>query len=500
MRRQGHTPLEMFNNDTRHPSSSPPFESNLSPPIRMTVTQQRGVGLLEKYQISKLLTKCYGSVSNTALLRHRTARPDSDPEAIQTFYLKALHPALSRLVKKHPFLSVIPVDVDQPTAHFALLESYDLRDIVHVNPSFRYWEHLSDLIRGAVKYEFDHLRPNGLPMWSLQIDVHPDRPYECAMTLIVYHLIMDGRSVLVFWRDLLNELKMIGGGESQQQQPFVVACDPDAVVPPPYEERNPVLRASTALWGTKEDEAQMWQGDYEANRDPATAQCDTDVRQFKVDGDAWAKIVSTSKSHGVTPHAPIMIACVSAFAELYPGRVLRTMTAVNTRPLCNPPVPDDEFGNFFGVFFKFWRSAAAMHEKKSFWDQCIEYQNFVREHKTSAAAFTQNVLRPLESFPESFCRFWTDNLTKYALGRPGGIALSDLGILRTDAQSSEWTLEEIYFSQAAHMYTLAMGLNVISLPHGMFGTLCWHKGAVDPAKADRFGGLVAKKLEEIAGQ
>ncbi|KAI7882435.1 hypothetical protein K492DRAFT_176335 [Lichtheimia hyalospora FSU 10163] len=190
-----------------------------------------------------------------------------------------------------------------------------------------------------------------------------------------------------------------------------------------------------------------------------------------------------------------MVACALAFAELYPDRVVRTMTPVNTRPLCDPPVPEDEMGNFFGNFFRFWHPGFA--NDKSFWELAIEYQACVREGKGFAAAFAENFFGSLKNFPEDFTDYWYSNWYKYPMGRAGGICVSDLGLISTKhVTSTEWQLQEIFFNQSSHMYSIALTVNTISTSSAMQACVAWQRNTLDISKADRYGSLVAKYLAQ----
>ncbi|CDS07605.1 hypothetical protein LRAMOSA01554 [Lichtheimia ramosa] len=456
------------------------------------ITEQRPLGLLEKYQVAKLLTKCYGSVTATALLRHNSPAPcNDDKQTIKNFYLKRLYPAVSRLVQKHPQLSIIVLDAEKPNARFATLSSFNLADIVHVNTNVKFWEQavINDIISTEVDKEFD-TSIHTTPLWSLSIDTHPERSHECAISFTLHHVIGDGKTMSLFWKELLEQLK---DGEMVENTDYQIDIVEPHIIKPPQEHRNPVMPDEIKPPGTKEDELAMWQGDYEAIRDKETQRHDTAVRTVVVNGEHWPKVVKACKQHGVTPHAALMVACALAFAELYPDRVVRTMTPVNTRPLCDPPVPEDEMGNFFGVFFRFWHPGFA--NGKSFWQLAIEYQARVREQKADAAAFADKVLGPLKNYPEDFNDFWYSNWYKYPMGRAGGIGVSDLGLISTkNVTCTEWQLQEIFFNQSTHMYTIALAVNTISTATAMQACISWQRNTLDISKADRYGSLIAKYL------
>ncbi|CDS07606.1 hypothetical protein LRAMOSA01555 [Lichtheimia ramosa] len=457
----------------------------------MTI-EQRPLGLLEKYQISKLMTKCYGSVTTTALLRHNKPAPCKDgKQAIKTFYLDRLYPAVSRIVQKHPQLSIIVLDAEKPNARFASLPSFNLEDIVYVNTNVKFWEQavINDIISTEVDKEFD-TNIHTTPLWSLRIDTHPERFQECAISFTIHHVIGDGKSSMQFWKELLEQLK---DGEMVEKTDYQIDIVKPCKIQPPQEFRNPMMPDEIKPPGTKEDELAMWQGDYEAIRDKETQRHDTAVRTVVVNGEHWPKVVKACKQYGVTPHAALMVACALAFAELYPDRVVRTMTPVNTRPLCDPPVPEDEMGNFFGNFFRFWHPGFA--NGKSFWQLAIEYQACVREGKPFAAAFANTFFGHLKDFPEDFINYWYSNWYKYPMGRSGGICFSDLGLISTKhVTCTEWQLQEIFFNQSSHMYTMALTVNTISTANAMHACISWQRNALDTSKADRYGSLVAKYL------
>ncbi|KAI7874733.1 hypothetical protein K492DRAFT_174130 [Lichtheimia hyalospora FSU 10163] len=452
----------------------------------------RALGLLEKYQVSKLLTRCYGSITLTAVLEH-----DAPSGDIRQFYLSWLYPALLRLVAKHPLLTAVVQDADKETAHFITVSDFSLESIVTFD-ELEYWKPNEQAKRLAEQcdktFDYDN---HSVPLWRLHIDTHSDRPKECSITFAVQHVIADGKSLTIFWQDLLEYL-YDGNNETSVSPPFLFQANKEKAIQPAYEDRGAPrlsimdklhLLAGHMLPSLFGDTRDVWRGDRPLVKDRAKARHDTVVQVVRIDPAIWNKICATAKRHGITPHAAIMTSIMLTFAKLYPEEpAVKSSTPVNCRGLINPCIPHDEIGNFVGSYSRHWTSSE-MKDITSFWNVAKTYHQGLQANKLEAAKQVFQ-LEFLSSFPKDYCEtLCYEKWEKYApMGREGGIELSDLGRCSAKAR-------ELYFCQTVNIFTLAINVNTVSTLDAMHATIAYQKDTLDESKMDQFGATLMNTLE-----
>ncbi|KAI9494519.1 alcohol acetyltransferase [Zychaea mexicana] len=493
-------------------------------------TVERPFGLLEKYQVSKYLTRCYGTLAATAVIRH-SPRPDKQHD-VKQFYLSQLHAPLERLIEKHPQLSLAVAEHDKPSAHFVRLTQFDLSAVVHViHEQVPFWDRseLAKLIATECDHEFD-LNNQTNPLWQLRIGVHDDRLDECSIVFTAQHVIADGKSLAIFWQDLLAEINGTTSSssstatarqeegeedETYNNEGYVIKPKTLAPIMPPYEDRqSPMPTAGNILGVVSRMLAkktlpgflirrwfpQGWAGDYPAITNKSKAQHDTVVRAIELGGTTWSVVCATSREHKVTPHAAIMAAVVLALAEVYPETTtVSTGTPVNCRSFCKPPVPENEMGNFVGSYSHTWDLPSL--SSWGFWDMAKTYHAQLKANKHEAAK-DAGLLKYLSKYPEDYTKFWYDHWkSNPIMHRAGGVELSDLGkfvlppLTTETAVDDLWQIESIWFCQSAQIFTSALSVNSISTMDSMYATVGWQKGSLDVCKADTFVLLVIRHLK-----
>ncbi|ORY99304.1 hypothetical protein BCR43DRAFT_420882, partial [Syncephalastrum racemosum] len=279
-------------------------------------------------------------------------------------------------------------------------------------------------------------------------------------------------SLNIFWQDFLKKLN---GGE--------IESSGLKVMPPPFEKRNgpkmTVLDIASLLRQELPKKLlpaswrgpRTWAGDAPA----IDTKHDTQVKVTKLQGAVWAKACIQAKKHGVTPHAVLMVSLLKAWAEVYRDeRALETVTPINCRHMCEPPVPANEMGNFISTYNPTWRRKEI--QKTEFWTLARRYQVLLRADKHEAAkrVFHLDFLTP---FPEAYFQFWQDK-RKCRMGRSGGLEFSDLGKISLPTHDKSWTVRETYFCQSAHTLLTAMGVNTITAAGAMHVAFCWQRGAL----------------------
>ncbi|KAI8148581.1 alcohol acetyltransferase [Fennellomyces sp. T-0311] len=445
---------------------------------------ERPLGLLEKYQVSKQLTRCYGCVTSTVIFRH-SARPDSNA---RQFYLNQLHAPLTSLVEKHPQLSLVVAENSKSTAHFLRLDSFNLDSVVEIK-EFSFWNEteLGEVIGKECDREFD-LDNHTVPLWHLTIGIDAARPNECSITLAAHHVIMDGKSLAQFWQDL--DL-----GRANEPEDYQIRCGETALLES-YENRGAPMPSTLDLLPivgkmlvkkmlptrlTEHWFPEGWAGDVAGDKKETH---DTTVRVVQVGGTTWSNVCATCRDHGVTPHAAIMAALVEAFTRLWPDTSVKTTTPVNCRSFAQ--VPPGEMGNFVGSYGYLWTGKAM-----PFWERAKTYHRLLKANKAGAAK-EAGQLKYLSKYPEDYYDFWHGHWNN-PMARSGGIELSDLGRVVLD---KAWQVQSVWFCQSAQTFTTALSVNSISTQDSMYATIGWQKGSVDESKTEALSALLREILEK----
>ncbi|KAL0077158.1 alcohol acetyltransferase [Phycomyces blakesleeanus] len=464
-------------------------------------TPDRKLGHLEKFQISKQLVKCYGSVNLTVDLHHSPRPIHDDKSSARQFYIDKLSPALAQLIQDHPLLSVATKDSYKPSAHFIRLESVNLEEIILFEES-RFWEERDQIIANESRYEFDLDAES--PLWHLLVCAHPDRPDQCSITLTVQHLIADGGSLVIFWKGLLAYLSNPPSHTGFASN--IVTIISSEPLPSPMDQRHPpeldfvdmcqVVYGETVKILPKSlknflDPSQLsWGGDYPA---PADAVHNTVLRTLKCGGPTWQSIVKKSKEHGVTVHATLYATAVLAWSELYPNTSLKTFTPTNCRFLCKD-TPSDEIGNFVGTFENFLTVGEL---GIGVWPLAKSYHKILQANKINSAKKAW-LLKYLKNFPEDYYEFYRKRRDIYEMGRVGGIELSDLGRADVLPSGGDWKVDGMWFCQSAHTSSNALGLNTITFDGTAHATIAWQAGSLDESKIDRMSQVWLTHLENCA--
>ncbi|KAI9011860.1 alcohol acetyltransferase [Phycomyces nitens] len=459
-------------------------------------TPDRKLGLLEKYQVSKHLVKCYGSV-NITLDLHHSPRPANDSSTRQ-FYTEKLYPVLAQLIKDHPLLSVAVKDSDKSFAHFIRLESVNLEKLI-LFQQVRFWEERDQIIAKESRHEFD--LDAELPLWHLLVCTHPDRLDQCSITLTLQHVISDGGSLVIFSKAFLGYLN---GPELSPSPTTTITVDSSKPLPVPMNERSPPVPGfldicqlvygesikilPTSLRKYLDPSMMVWRGDYPA---PPDVVHNTVVRTMECGGPVWAAIVKKSKENGVSVHAILYATAVIAWSKLYPACSLETFTPTNCRLLCKD-TSLDEMGNFVGTFGNLLSAEQMAMDP---WTLAKSYHKKLQANKTNSAKQAA-LLKYLEKFPQDYCLFWQKKREANDMGREGGFELSDLG--RAVLPSGSWTAEKVWFCQSAQTFTTGIGLNTITFDGTVHATIGWQAGALDESKADRLGLMWSSELQNCA--
>jgi NRPS condensation-like uncharacterized protein len=456
--------------------------------LKMSLRQDRPFGLLEKYQLSKQLTKAYGTINMTAHCYHPTCDSSTD---LDSFYTNWLYPTLTRLIIDHPMLSAIVRDKTNNSVHWAQLSHINLANNVTILPIASV--PIETLIQEQTRTEFD--LDSELPLWRLTIlpDVSLN---QCWLTITVHHVIADGMSLSIFLKQLIRELNHQGKTTSNSQvvvpqtKPLPAAYEDSGaptisvvwdVVPVLCRSLIPkILPISLATW-MDPITFTGWQGDYAAIDGESH---NTVVQLIKVPASQWQPLLKECKERNISPHALVFVAMVKAWAHLYKNQTTEVSTPVNCRGLCHPPVGADQIGNYTGAYTSVWTSNASITEDT--WAMATRYAQGLKAHKIDAAKQAL-LLKYLPEFPESYCDFWYDKRKSSRMGRTGGLELSDLGKLITDKGAWGVLEQEVYFCQSAQVFTAALGMNAVTVDQGaLCCTVSWQKGALDERKVNLY--------------
>ncbi|CAO3640959.1 unnamed protein product [Mucor hiemalis] len=439
---------------------------------------ERPLGLLEKYQTSKQITGAYGNITMAATLEH-------EPFKV-TMQLRSTYANSSQF-------SMVSF---KPIPHFLLLSATSLKlssiDVAKVVEIAATPLPLQQLIKEQTDAEFD--LDDSLPLWRLK--VVPESPTTCNVVLALHHAIGDGMSLAIFFKSFLtklNDQKTIGtegssivqvNAESRLNPPYEMSNSPNVsvvldVVPVVLKSLVPKLLPTSITRMIDPISVDGWKGD-----NPAVEgeKHDTEVHLIHVPLDIWKPITVECKKRGISAHAIVFVAMLLAWHRLYPSNCTEVATPINCRGLCNPPVSQQQIGNYVGAYTSFWTEKQLVG--KDIWDISKKYHQDLQKNKRDAAK-QAIYLKYLPEFPASYCDYWYDKRKSSPFGRTGGLELSDLGKFTT-LNEEGWKVKGIYFCQSAQIFTSAFGMNSISVHDNLYCTIGWQKGSLDVEKVSKF--------------
>ncbi|KAI8099648.1 alcohol acetyltransferase [Halteromyces radiatus] len=478
-------------------------------------SKQRNLGLLEKYQASKTLTQGYGSVTCTAQVRHQIQRKDN----ATTFYLTQFHPAITRLVQRYPFLSLVVRDFGQSTAHFIHVSSFSLSSMIHVTTSP---PPLDEAIASACDKELLSTDSDtDIPPWRLHILVQPDKLDECTIIFIAHHIIIDGKSLALFWAAFLQELNndndistTIQTSSPNKDDSWLVHTDTLAPMslPSPMELRSDIPKPSVfdyaslfggilKKWIPFGRQMEFWEGDSAAVDGEAHS---TMIKLRELGGDAWKMVLQLAKQkyNNISIHAVVHAAFLLAWAEIYPDQATMMTTPINCRQQANAHL---EIGNFVGVYEHAWTPDVLLNPPSSLtddvplvWRLAHHYHTILqtKKHRSCVGAHFLGLL----DYPNGYIDYWKGIRKEHRMGRAGGLEHSDLGRFDDPGQNNPWTLDSLWFSQSAQIFSMALGLNTITLNNVMYASFVWQYGSLDEAKVtlvmDRFIDILQHSVQQ----
>ncbi|KAL0142079.1 alcohol acetyltransferase-domain-containing protein [Mucor lusitanicus] len=438
--------------------------------VTISTRKSRPLGLLEKYQLSKQLTKAYGNITLTAELEHPALYHDTmSPNDQETLYQHSFAPALTRLLQAHPHLSLTVRDKTESTAHFVQLDTINLADNVQLTNITS----LQDLIAEQTGAEFDV--DTLLPLWRIKI-----MPQTATRCIVVLAELNAKQEAVGKEEDLVIHIK-----EATVPLPYEASGAPSLslawdVVPVLCHSLIPKLLPTAIARYVDPVSYDGWKGDFAAIDGEAH---NTDVRLITVPCDMWKPIMNECKRQGISVHAIVFMALMLAWTRLYPDQTTEASTPINCRGLCNPPVPNNQIGNFVGAYTSMWTGKQLQQDA---WLLAKKYHNDLNKSKVDGAK-QPLFLKYLPEFPASYCDFWYDKRKNSAMGRAGGIELSDLGRFACPPQQdTAWRVKQMFFCQSAQTFTNAFHLNSVTTNDTLFCTLSWQKGSLDAAKINKF--------------
>ncbi|KAF4447054.1 Alcohol acetyltransferase [Fusarium austroafricanum] len=167
----------------------------------------RALGPAEQYSTARSYLGIYNNVCVTATYSNRHGRE----------LRSALFSSLSAIIRKHPILSAVPVDVSSTTTHFVRLGQIELDKIVTFvenkmhPPSESMTSHILDeVLIHEHNLPFKHDNPS-IPLWRITILFNPDDLSSFTLCLCFHHSIADTQSALILHEDLGYELAAVEG-------------------------------------------------------------------------------------------------------------------------------------------------------------------------------------------------------------------------------------------------------------------------------------------------
>ncbi|EGG18510.1 hypothetical protein DFA_04004 [Cavenderia fasciculata] len=491
--------------------------SNNNNQTREKLNHSRGLGLLERYQVSKQLANVYGTLLLSAHIQLDYPLPfnnnnnnnNNDNDNVDRYLYNKLSRAIQLLCNEQPLLSVTIADIETTTPRFNPIDSIDYNDLVTVDHGIAFFDDtvLTSVLEKEIGTDFD-LTSKTVPLWRLHILTHQDRSTELFVILTVHHVISDGLSTTIILSRLLELLNQPetktetesndndeNGQDGATNNNNNIIIDNSTKLNESLDKRTPHHPTAMDLlpiiikhkllpsFITRYFEVPFWAG-----QTPAVKQThNTLVRVFEIPADKFTKLLNKCKLEKTTPHAAIYISTILAnlIALSQDTMSLRTCTPINARSLCVPEAPQSEVGNFVGSFDRSKSySATILRESNQFWEACREYKTDLAASSIGAIKST-NMLHYVGDFPSKWIEFWTSKLTSTPMGRSCSFEVSDVGRWgqqqqqQQTSQPQQWKLISSTYAQSANVYGSTFNINLVSVCGSSRATCTWQKGSVD---------------------
>ncbi|KAI8055601.1 uncharacterized protein B0P05DRAFT_641257 [Gilbertella persicaria] len=359
--------------------------------VSVTITIERNLGLLEKYQLACNLLNCYGSIKLPVLLDHLAV--EGYPAH---FHLNTFQPALRTLLDAHPNLLVTIRDKKTKHAHFVLLSHADLSKIVLITqPQEKKMDQIVQELVSIQYFDNQDIETDPLlPLWRLH--VVPQSTTSCIVSFVVSHVVADGMSLTVIWKEFLKALKNDSHTDSSK---YIVKINTNQRVPPPYEKSG-----ASSVSFIRDVLPKAYTDLLPSVLPTCLARLINPIRYKSWKGEALAVPGQKHDSckRGISAHAVLVAAKFLVWAHLYPQACTKFYTSINTRGFCHPPLSPNRIGNFIGIHDSIWDTQQLLTQ--DIWTIAAMYHQDLQKHKYDGIKETL-MIKYLGSYPKGYYKY-----------------------------------------------------------------------------------------------
>ncbi|KZT73093.1 hypothetical protein DAEQUDRAFT_506574 [Daedalea quercina L-15889] len=448
----------------------------------------REAGMFERWHIVRHKIGVLGAV----VVSGRYMRADGS-----TFDKALLYAALEKVIQKHGFLSVHIVGEATPAPAFARLDTVNLDEVVIFTK-----DELREVLEAEAVKKFDASRP----LWRVLV------LRDGTVVFSFHHAIADGQSGLAFHQTLLEAINSL---DQVSIPPAAVVSAPSEVTLLPPIEKAADLGVSpfTILrYIVKMLVPASWTSGYWAWTGypcPQEAKLTTRMRLMYHTPEAAHRILQVCRAHNtsLTPliHTLANVIISEHLAEdpSTAGKFscIATNIPVSLRLLVN--APREAMCNYVSTLAWHPRLIKRSPSTDKSWLREFPWETASELTKTLKRQQTES-LAPLGML--KFVKSYEDFLkSKLGKKREGTFEISNVGRFAARASkteggpaSSQWVLDNVYFTQSNPSTSSAIHMNVAGDPAGGIGVcVAWSEGAIDDSFGEAFFAALKEGLEEV---
>ena len=403
--------------------------------------------------------------------------------------------AIGRLLLRHPFLCCYFEGEDTPQPMFRRLDSIHVKDVLQVIELAG----AKELEQKLEELHDQRWSTDKKPLWKLVVmrvaQIASDDYSQLHLAFVYHHAIGDGLSGVAFHRSLIRELGNIEKIDCLHEIPNTIDIPVSTKLIEPVEKMAsfPLSWAFFVKRAVQEyaprwligQSPVLWAGQPIQSLEECPFR--SRIRVVTIQRKDLEMLLEKSKSRTVTLTALLTAALVSALANALPEALrLLGITPYSLRRWTGTSINEMviqisalETHYPVDVLDRFRRASNSSEEAENLW---ITARYFHSQMQEELARCPRDNLAGLLPYVTDFIDFYQKKIGK---AREATFEISNVGVFTQEPQPSEWTLNNMTFTQGALPAGPAFAVNCATIQGGpLTVTITWQHSVVDEVIID----------------